>query len=249
MSERVLMYDFPGSICCQMVRVTLAEKGVAYDKQTIDISQKREQFDAWYTALNPKAVVPTLAIGDEIIIDTLNIVPAIDARFDGPSLTPADPETAQAMRDWMRDVMAPHYGVMLYSRFLDENRQSATIIGRGDELRKLRAERPEAAALLDKRIAGNERLQRILADEAEVRKHLDGVATMLDRLEQALGETQFVVSDSWTLADGFWTAALARFEKHGLDAWSDGSMPRVAAYYARLQARPSWAAAGIDNGK
>jgi glutathione S-transferase len=41
----VLLYDYPGSICCQMVRLTLAEKDVAYEKQTVDIMQKAEQFE------------------------------------------------------------------------------------------------------------------------------------------------------------------------------------------------------------
>ena len=63
---QVLMYDFPGSICCQMVRVTLSEKGVAYDKHHVDIGKKRQQFEPWYTALNPKGVVPTLSIDGEI---------------------------------------------------------------------------------------------------------------------------------------------------------------------------------------
>ena len=34
------------------------------------------------TALNPKAVVPTLAIGDEIVTDTVRIVYRIDRDFD-----------------------------------------------------------------------------------------------------------------------------------------------------------------------
>ena len=62
-APKVLLYDYPGSICCQMVRLTLAEKGVAYAKQTVDIMGKAEQFELWYTALNSKAVVPTLKIG------------------------------------------------------------------------------------------------------------------------------------------------------------------------------------------
>ena len=62
----VLLYDYPGSICCQMVRLTLAEKGVAYEKRNVDIMDKAEQFEPWYTALNPKAVVPTLAIGEAV---------------------------------------------------------------------------------------------------------------------------------------------------------------------------------------
>jgi len=241
----VLLYDFKGSICCQMVRVTLAEKGVVYRKQTIDIVDKREQFEPWYTALNPKAVVPTLSVDGQVVCDTIKIVPFIDAHFDGPALTPDDPGAAAAMLQWMTDVMAPHYGVLLYSRNLDENRRSSTIVERGHELRRQMELRPEAAELLQKRVDGNARLQRILADADEVAKHVDGVAGLQVRLEEALKDGDFVIGNRWSLADGFWTAALARFDRHGIDAWGDGSLPRVAAYYARLQARPSFTAAEV----
>src|SRR5262245_38483826 len=115
-TPRVLLYDYPGSICCQMTRLTLSEKGVAYEKRNIDIMDKAEQFEPWYTALNPKAVVPTLAIGDEIVTDTMVIVPRIERDFEGPALTPSAPEERAAMEAMMRDVMALHYGVLLYAK-------------------------------------------------------------------------------------------------------------------------------------
>ena len=93
----VLLYDHPASICSQMARLTLVEKGVPFRRQTIDIMETAEQFEPWYTALNPRAVVPTLKHGDEIVTDTIRIVHYVDKQFDGPSLTPADPEAAAAM--------------------------------------------------------------------------------------------------------------------------------------------------------
>ena len=44
---KLLMYDFTGSICCQMTRLVLAEKGVAYAKRPVDIrAEAKEQFVA-----------------------------------------------------------------------------------------------------------------------------------------------------------------------------------------------------------
>ena len=104
-AAKILLYDFPGSICCQMTRLTLAEKGVSYERQTVDIMAAAEQFEPWYTALNPKAVVPTLAIDGEIVTDTFRIVRRIDKEFEGPSLTPASAEGAKAMNQMMADIM------------------------------------------------------------------------------------------------------------------------------------------------
>jgi glutathione S-transferase len=59
-----------------------------------------------------------------------------------------------------------------------------------------------------------------------------------------------VSASHYTLADAFATAALARFRLHGFEIWwSAGANPSVAAYYRRMQERPSWSAAGVvDSG-
>ena len=53
----ILLYDHPSSICSQMARLALAEKRVPYSRRTVDIMDTHEQFEPWYVALNPKAVV------------------------------------------------------------------------------------------------------------------------------------------------------------------------------------------------
>jgi glutathione S-transferase len=249
-APKPLLYDYPGSICCQMARLTLAEKGVAYEKRLVDIMTKAEQFEPWYTALNPKAVVPTLQIGDEVVCDTFNIVARIDRDYPGPPLAPEDPAARQVMDAAMRDVMGLHYGVLLYCRRLDADGASPHIVERGVFLRAMRKRRPERAEALDRRIAGNERLQRILADPAEVDKHVGAARALVGRLEAALARHRFVAAGRYTLADAFATAALARFHLHGFAPWwADGASPRVADYYARMRARPSWSEAGVvDSG-
>ena len=49
----VVLYDYPTSICSQMARLALLEKGVPFERRNIDIMKKAEQFEPWYTALNP----------------------------------------------------------------------------------------------------------------------------------------------------------------------------------------------------
>lgn len=246
---RVLLYDYPGSICCQMVRLTLAEKGVVYERHNVDIMDKAEQFEPWYTALNPKAVVPTLALGDEIVIDTMAIVPRIDRDFDGPALTPSAPDERSAMDATMRDVMALHYGVLLYAMRPEKGGRSP-VVERGFFLRREREKHPERAEVLARRIAGNDRMQRILADPTEVERHVGDARAVVGRIDAALAGRDFVSAAHWTLADAFATAALARFRLHGFDGWwSNGENERVARYYERMKARKSFVDAGvIDTG-
>lgn len=248
MSVDVLMYDFPLSICCQMVRLTLAEKGVTYNRHPIDIMDASEQFEPWYTALNPKAVVPTLVIDGEVVTDSIRIVQRIDSAFDGPDLTPSEPERASVMREWLRDIMAPHYGVLLYGRRLDAERRSSTVMSRLEGLLALREARPESAELLETRIAGNRRFQAMLLDADACERVIDGVHQLVVRIDGALAETAFLDAPSYTLADAFCTAALARFDMHGYGGWwEDGALPNVERYYAQMQARPSWTHAGVLN--
>jgi len=239
----VLLYDYPGSICSQMARLALEEKGVAYTRQTIDIMRAHEQFEPWYVALNPKSVVPTLRVGDRVICDTLRIVKCVDQQFEGPSLTPSNAETMDRM---MREIMGLHYGVLLYSGHLDDNRTSATIIARGEFLREMLRDRPAHAALLQGRIDGNVRMQAILKSETKVAVHLGAARHVVDAIEAALLRTKFVAADSYSLADTFATAALARFRMHGFENWwPRATHPGVNAYLAAMKARPSWARAGV----
>lgn len=239
----VLLYDFPGSICSQMARLALAEKGVAYRRQTIDIMKTNEQFEPWYIALNPKSVVPTLRIGDEIVTDTITIVKRVDRSFAGPALTAAD---ARLMDQLMHDIMDLHYGVLLYSGGLTAQRTSLTIIARGEFLRKMLERRPAHQAMLQKRIDGNLKMQAILADPARVEAHFDAARGLVQALDKALAGTEFVAADHYSLADCFATAALARLHMHGYAHWWQGAENRnVARYLAAMRDRESWAAAAV----
>ncbi|MCP4386416.1 MAG: glutathione S-transferase family protein [Hyphomicrobiales bacterium] len=233
-----------------MARLALVEKGVDYTRQTVDIMGRAEQSEPWYTTLNPRAVVPTLKIDDEVVTDTIRIVTYVDAEFDGPALTPKNPEAAATMAAMMGDIMGLHYRVLLYAKRLDENGRSQTVIDRGRFLRQQRGQYPDRSALLDRRITGNEKLQTILADPDEVSRHESDAAALVDHLDDALAGRPFVGSDTYSLADTFATPALARFRLHGYETWwSDGRRPNVAAYYRRMEERPNWVAAEvIDTG-
>ncbi len=240
---KVLLYDFLGSICSQMARLALAEKGVRYTRQNVDIMETHAQFEPWYVALNPKAVVPTLRIDDQIVTDTKDIVARVDSDFDGPPLTPQAPGL---MRQMMNDIMGLHYGVLLYSGGLGPDRTSDTIIARGEMLARLLHENPAMATLLQGRIDGNRRFQAILADADAVEGHIEAARALVGTLNQALCRHQFVADAAYSLADTFATAALARFRLHGFSHWwQNGQNPAVAAYLDAMRARPSWEQAGV----
>ncbi len=239
----LLLYDYPGSICSQMARLAMVEKGLPFKRQTVNIMAS-EQFEPWYIALNPAAVVPTLKIGDEVVTDTIRIVNHFN-EFSGPDLTLGGSPDVQ---EWLTRIMALQYGVLLYSGNLDADRTSPTMIERAKNLRVMAAKRPELAEVMTKRLAGNARLQATLLDEDKVGEQFASARGLVVDMDAALATQGFLCGDAYSLADSFATAALARFRAHGFESWwSDGACPNVGPYYARLKARPSFALAAVTD--
>lgn len=237
----IMLYDHASSICSQMARLALVEKGLRFERRQIDIMDTHEQFQPWYVALNPRAVVPTLQLNDEIVTDTITIVNRVQA-LDGPDLS--GDATAQ---DWLRRIMAPHYGVLLYRNRLDADGTAPQVVARGRYLERMRRERPDIAGLIGARLEGNRRFHALLRDPGGIAAHVADTRALVDAMAQALQTQPFIAGPAYSLADCFATAALARFTIHGFSDWWLGTP--VEAYYSRMKARPGFAAAQvIDTG-
>lgn len=232
-----ILYDHTGSICSQMARLALFEKAVQFQRRPVDIMEMNEQFEPWYIALNPKAVVPTLVLDTEIVTDTIRIVNRLQA-LDGPDLS--GDATTQA---WLKDIMAPHYGLLLYRNRLDPDGTAPQIVARGLLLEQLLEKHPEMAELLEGRIAGNRRFQTLLRKPDEIEGHLASTRALILRMSKTLDSQQFLAGPAYSLADCFATAALARFKMHKLQDWWRGTA--LENYYERMRARPSFKAAEV----
>lgn len=97
------LYSYFNSICTQKVFITLAEKGIAYETQNVDLF-KNEQFKPDYLKINPKGVVPALDHDGRIVIKSTLICEYLDACFPAPRLMPADPWLRARMRLWSKAV-------------------------------------------------------------------------------------------------------------------------------------------------
>lgn len=233
----VVLYDHAASICSQMARLALVEKGVAYRRHSIDIMQTNEQFEPWYVALNPRAVVPTLKVGDEVTTDTIRIVGKVQ-QMPGPDLSGDD-----SMADWLRKIMALHYGVLLYRNRLESDGTARQIVARGKFLEQLRIARPDLEKLVATRLEGNIRFQKLLQDSAGIQTHIDAARSLVSNMADALSDNTYLAGPSYSLADCFATAALARFTIHGFSPWWLGTA--LEEYYRAMKARPSFAEAGV----
>jgi maleylacetoacetate isomerase len=86
------LYGFWRSLATYRVKIAMALKGVKVDEVSIDLLKGR-QHDREYTAVNPQAVVPALALDDggPPLFQSLAIIEYLDETKPQPPLLPKDP--------------------------------------------------------------------------------------------------------------------------------------------------------------
>jgi glutathione S-transferase len=84
----VVLHGYQYSVYVRITRMTLAEKGVAYDR--VEVNPFASDMPAGYLALHPFRRVPTLVHDGFVLYETSAITRYVDEAFDGPSLQPGE---------------------------------------------------------------------------------------------------------------------------------------------------------------
>jgi glutathione S-transferase len=80
------LYDYPAAPSPRRARILLAEKGVAYDRVTVDLAAG-EHLQAAYRAINPACTVPALRLDDDTIItENAGIAAYLEAAYPDPPM-------------------------------------------------------------------------------------------------------------------------------------------------------------------
>jgi len=108
-TDRLVLYHTPGS-CSRVTIAALEELELSFEDRPIDIF-KGGQFSPDYRAVNPKAKVPALLVGDALLTETPAILLWLISVDSSEALLPgADPLTrAQAFADliWCSNTLHP----------------------------------------------------------------------------------------------------------------------------------------------
>jgi maleylacetoacetate isomerase len=86
----VKLYGYFRSSAAYRVRIALNLKGLSYEQAPINLL-KKEQDSADYAALNPQKRVPSLDLGDTILIQSPAILEYLEEAHPQPALLPRDP--------------------------------------------------------------------------------------------------------------------------------------------------------------
>jgi len=102
--EGLHLYHGAISNCSMRVRMTLIEKGLAWESHHLDL-MKKENISDDYFGINPNGLVPTLIDNGVVHIESNDIIDYLDETYAAHSLRAAD--TAQMM-EWLHLAAAIH---------------------------------------------------------------------------------------------------------------------------------------------
>ena len=79
---KLKLYHAKWSLCSQMVRVAMEEKGLSYESNLIKLCDQypeAENLSPKYLAINPKGIVPSLDLDGEIVTESTNIIKKLNS--------------------------------------------------------------------------------------------------------------------------------------------------------------------------
>ncbi len=86
----ITLYDAMPSANSDRVKVVLHEKGLAYDRITLNLA-KKDQKQPEFLKLNPYGKVPVINDGGKILFESCIINEYLDEQYPNPPLMPKDP--------------------------------------------------------------------------------------------------------------------------------------------------------------
>lgn len=232
------LYHNDMSACAQKVRLVLAEKGLEWESRHLSLRGGEHQQE-WYLKLNKRAVVPTL-IHDGVAVQESNIINEyIEEQFPAPPLMPPNALGRAQVRLWTKQ--------------LDEDIHDSciAILSFGIAFRHQYISRGEAGKQLLEQVPNifkRERRRDVIdkgMDSVHFRIAVARMEQLLNEMQAALSEHQWLVGDNYTIADAAFTPYITRLEHLNILGMID-SRPKVVDWYNRIKARPSFDAAMVE---
>lgn len=109
--------------------LTLIEKGIEFERQTIDLKNKPKHFTELYASINPdstaRAKVPLIVDGDNVVVESNLVAEFLDNSYpeSGPKLFPLSPVKLFKVR-WFVDTFSDKFSGNLF-KLLEAQSQSA----------------------------------------------------------------------------------------------------------------------------
>lgn len=229
------LYHANHSTCSQKVRLCLAEKGLKWESQKVNLATN-EHLAPEYLRLNPNGVVPTLVHDGAVITDSGVICEYLEEVFPEKPLLPGDPVERAKIRAWIRyldevptaAVRVPSFNMAFLPRY----------DGLDDE-----AFQAEQADIRPLRKHFYEKMGRKGFDDGEVKNAMEQLRSAFKRMDGTLANQPWLSGSNVGLADFIAAPLVDRIDDLGFaDMWETNA-PHMTRWLSDLRARPSFAAA------
>ena len=218
----IIVYGHKLSNCVQRVLLLLEEKGLTYDFRQVSLIDS-EQLGDDFLAINPRGRVPAVQIGQDIFIESCDIMREIEKRFSDNSFIPQRHDEREVMEYFVEKAKASHPTVkdLVYSRGIGRlpTDEELAIYDRVDE---------ENASFHHQRRAGK--------IGCDLEKATQAMMNDFKEIEQALEGKQWIAGP-FSLADMAWFPNALIFRL--CDMKLEG-LPNVADWIARMKQRESY---------
>lgn len=243
------LYQHGSSTCAAKVRFLLMEKGLAYESHYVDLL-KSEQFRPEYLALNPMAVVPTLVHDGEVVIESTVICEYIEDAFPAPRMRPKRPMDIVRMRMWTKAVDEQLQPAVKYITYAACHRHILKRLP-PDKFEQY-MQGPQGGGA-DTRVPGDPDWAHTKRAIVEQGVEAPGVAQKfrlydrhLAKMEEALADRPWLAGDEFSLADISLTPYLNRLDMLGMAEMWTAARPRLAKWFERIKARPTFKPCFLD---
>jgi len=263
--ERFELYHNALSLCSMKSRLCLAELQIPYKSHHIDLIETGfyENIRAPFLRVNPAGTVPVLVHEGHPIYESHEQIryAARHAPETSSSLIPDDPGLRAEMEEWIdrssltQDPIhngdlsagnaAPGQTLPLFATMIEEIPYWRIFEGLLFHFDKFR---PLLFTML--KVRGIAKIGRIRPLAAAIARSRKEMSTHLDALEEKLEKTggPWLLGDEYTLADVSWLVIFERLRQADAVAvfMGENLRPATAAYWTRLQARPAYRTAILD---
>jgi len=226
------------SSASRRVRLCLEEKGLSYEGHTVDMAAM-EHHSPEYLKINPNGVVPALIHDGKPLYESGTICEYLDEAHPDPPLRPADPYERAVMRNWIRHVDERIGNLIVFNwvHSLAKVASKWTDEELAEKLKKVPSkERQEAWTRAARKPYPEE-------ERAAARAKL---VAMLDKMEETLRQTRWLSGNAYSIADIAVVPFIKRIDEEiAPDEMTPQRHPKVAAWWAAIQARPAFARARI----
>jgi glutathione S-transferase len=231
----ITLHHFWDSFCSFKVRMALAEKGLKWDGEHVDL-MRFENLRPEYLAINPNGLVPTLIDDGDTIFESSIINEYLEDRYPQNPLCPDNPAARARMRYWVKHeedelfiaVRPASLNLMMkqvFDRYSD-NELDAFLVHHP---------RPHLIPRLKKMFRAPFEPTAVGASRKRLR-------SAFKKMDSRLGFSPWLAGNSYSLADIAAAPVIDRVTRLGFqDLWAD--LPNMADWIERLTGRPAYTAA------